>query len=282
MLELLTLPLQDSKAITKLRRQTVAAPGDEQSRIALGFELALAGCTYEAANILRPLRSRWKESRFGPSAREAIALQAWWSGHWKQLISLKRTRQYDAVKALIGDRSSRLWDLPPFLIHLGEILADEDEFDIADHLFNRVHYLSQRGLPKMNMNAFAYVSQAALIDVLCRKKDFAAALHQHRELVPNAGNAMAHEILRARLLVFAGRHDEAMQTMASIITIGRQFRSGYSRRLQEQFVAKSTELDPLRERADWQQMVQDPRAYLSNPRRRRSLSSTTAKRRSRR
>jgi len=112
------------------------------------------------------------------------------------------------------------------------------------------------------MEAFAYVSQAALVDILCRKGDAAAALERHLAIVPNSGNAMAHEIQHAKLLVAAGQLDEAMRKAASILVTATKHRTGYSKDIRLDFVTTSPALAPLRQRADWQSLIDDPAAYL--------------------
>ena len=116
--------------------------------------------------------------------------------------------------------------------------------------------------PKMPMAAFRYVAPAALIDVLRRSGDPAAALAQFRQITPNPGNVMAHEIQHAELLVAAGHLDEAMQQLAASLVTANQHRSGYSKTLRLDFVQSSPDLAPLRGRADWQPMLQNPEAYL--------------------
>ena len=215
MLRLQSFPLKEPRNIQKLRREADAAPANKDVRIALALALSRAGCTTEAASILRPLRSHWKTSEQAPLAQAAVDAQAWWNKNWKAFVALKRSGKTAAALALLGDRATHYWDLPPLLVHLGEIASDDDQLDLASHLFRRVFHLSERGVPGMKMEAFAYVAQAALADLLCTTGDAAAALESHRGIVPNPGNAMAHEIQHARLLVAAGHLDDAMQTAAS-------------------------------------------------------------------
>jgi hypothetical protein len=265
MLRLQSLPQKEPRHIQQLRRKAEAAPSNKDLQIAFALALSRAGCTYEAASILRPLRSHWVSSERATLARAAVDAQAWWNKNWKAFVHLKRSGKTADALALLGDRVTHYWDLPPLLMHLGEIAADDDHLELASHLFRRVFTLSERGLPGMKMEAFAYVSQAALADVLCKTGDAAAALDWHRNIVPNAGNAMGYEIQQARLLVAAGHHDDAMRAAASILVTAEKHRTGYSRDLRLEFIKSSPDLAPLRRRADWKMLQKDPVAYLRNP-----------------
>lgn len=262
MLRLQSFSLKDPRTVQNLRRKAEAAPSDNDMQIAFALALTRAGCTYEAAAILRPLRSHWKSSQGSELASEAIAAQAWWNKNWRQFVRLRRSDKEAAALALLGDRFLHYWDLPPLLTHLGEIAADKNQLALASHLFQRVAHLCERGLPKMNMEAFAYVSQAALVDVIYRKGEFAAALDRHRAITPNPGNAMAYEIHRTRLLVAAGHADDAMRYAATILVTAQKHRTGYSKTLRMEFIETSADLEPLRKRADWNLLLQDPEAYL--------------------
>jgi hypothetical protein len=266
MLRLHSFPLKEPRNIQALRRKASTAPSNSDLQMSLAIALSRAGCTYEAASILRPSRSHWKSSKDAPSAKAALDAQAWWNKNWRTFARLRHAGNNTAALALLGDRAAQYWDLPPLLLHLGGIAMDNDDLDLASHLFRRVLHLTGRGLPKMNMEAFAYVSRAALVDVLCRKGDTAAALARHRALVPNPGNAMAHEIQHARLLVKAGHLDEAMRQAAAILVTAKTHRTGYGKDLRLDFVNTSPDLKPLRRRADWKTMLQDPSAYLRGTR----------------
>jgi hypothetical protein len=262
MLRLSSFPQKDPQDILELRRKAEAAPSNADLQIALALALASAGCTYEAAALLRPLRSHWKLSPSSQLANEAVDAQSWWNRNGREFARLKYSGNKAGALALLGNRAAHYWDLPPLLLHLGEIAAHDDQLDLASHLFHRVFYLSGRGLPKMNMAPFAYVAQAALVDVLHRQGDAAAALDRHLAIKPNPGNAMAHEIQHARLLVAAGHLDAAMQKAAAILVTARKHRTGYGKELRMEFINTAPDLAPLRARADWKKMLDDPDGYL--------------------
>lgn len=262
LLRLQSFSIEDSRTVQELRREAEAAPSNTDVQIAFALALHQAGCTYEAASILRPLRGHWKKSQGSELAGAAIAAQGWWNKNWKQFVQLRQANRDDAALALLGDRVVHYWDLPPVLFHLGEIAAGRDQSDFANHLFHRVAFLAERGLPKMNMEAFRYVSQAALVDVMYRSGQFAAALDRHGAIIPNPGNAMGHQIQHAKLLVAAGRVEDAMRIAASILVTANKHRTGYSRVLRQEFIETSPDLRPLRKRADWTTMLHDPVAYL--------------------
>jgi hypothetical protein len=264
MLRLLSLPLKDQPNIRKLRHQAQAAPSDRDAQVALASALARAGCSYEAAAILRPLRSHWKTSKSAKLAGEAIEAQAWWNKNWRAFVRLKQSGKKAAALAVLGDRATQYWDMPPLLIHLAEIAANEGKPDLANHLYHRVLYLTERGLPKMNMEAFRYVSQAALADLLLQKGDAAAALDHHLSITPNPGNAMAHEMQHAELLVATRDLDGAMQKAALILVTANTHRAGYGKTMRIDFIKSSPALKPLRKRADWTLLLKDPAAYLRN------------------
>lgn len=262
MLQLQSFPREDDRKIQNRRRDAAAAPNDLDLQVALALALTRTGCTYEAASILRPLRKRWKASESAQSAEAAIRAQAWWNRNWREFTRLTGAGNKAGALALLGDRAEQYWDLPPLLVHLGKFAAQEGRSDLARHLFGRVAYLSERGLPKMNMAAFAYVAQAELVDLMSQSGEYAAALDRHLSIVPNHGNAMGHEIQHASLLVAAGRHDEAMRKAALILMTAQKYRTGYSKVLRMEFLTHSSELAPLRARADWQALQRDPEAYL--------------------
>lgn len=266
MQRLLTFPLQELRAIQRHRRDADAMPSDDGRRMALALALGRAGCTYEAALLLRPIRSHWKASKWSVLANETVEAQAWWSKNWREFVRLKRSQKKDTALALLGDRAVRYWDLPALLIHLGDNAAADDQLELASHLLQRVACLAERGLPKMNMEAFGYVAQAALVDVMHRRGDVAAALDRHRTIIANPGNAMAHEFQHVRLLVAAGQFDHAMRSAASILVTARKHRSGYSKVMRMEFIGTSPDLAPLRKRADWKTLLQDPGAYLRSTR----------------
>jgi hypothetical protein len=262
MLRLLSFPLKEPRTIQTLRRKAEAAPSDADAQVVLALALNRTGCTYEATSILRPLRAHWKASKDAPLATEAVAAQSWWNKNWRQFARLRHAGKKDAALALLGDRAVQYWDLPPLLMHLADMAVDDEHLDLASHLFQRVFDLSRRGLPNMDMAAFAYVSQSGLVDVLCRSGEPTAALAQHRAITPNPGNAMGHEIQHVRLLVAAGHLDEAMRAAAALIVTASKHRTGYSKDMRMDFIKSSPELAPLRKRPDWKALLRDPEAYL--------------------
>lgn len=267
MRRLQSFSLNEPGHIGKLRQAAARAPEDHARQIAFGLALAGSGCSYEAASVLRPLRAHWKSSEHARAAQAAIDAQAWWSKHWKQFVQLKHAGDKDAALAMLGDRVPLYWDLPPLLMHLGAIAADDGHLDLASHLYARVADLAARGLPKMPMAAFAYVAESALIDVLCKQGNAGAALERHRSVKPNTGNAMAHEMQRAQLLVAVGQFDAAMQQVARILVTARKHRIGYSKTMRTEFIEAAPELAPLRQSAGWNGVLQDPEAYLRGTRR---------------
>ena len=257
-------PLEEPHETKALRRKSAESPNDVAAQIAFGIALSQSGCTYEAAAILRPLRPHWKSSDVENSALIALEAQTWWNKHWQEFAKHKHAENKDAALTLLGDRAVLYWDLPPLLVHLGDFAASDGQLELANHLYRRVFYLSQRGLPKMNMAPFAYVAQAALVETLLRSGKPAEALERHRTIIPNPGNAMAHEIQYAKLLVATRNFDEAMRQAASTIITAKKHRSGYSRVTRLAFIEKAPELAPLRKRADWSAMLNDPVTYLRN------------------
>ena len=259
---LLDFPLQEPKMIAALRRK--AAAEQPAAQIDLGFALATAGCSYEAAAILRPLRTQWKSHGSAQAGRSALEAQTWWNKHWKTFVQAKRAGKTVEALNLLDGRAAVYWDLPPLLVHLGDIAKAGEEFDLAEHLYLRVAGLARRGLPGMNMAPFTYVAEASLIDVLLSSGQPAEALKRHRALVPNAGNAMAHEIQHAILLVANGDLDGAIRQAAATLVTAETQRSGYSRQIRKDFIDTAPELAPLRRLSDWQAMLDDPAAYLRN------------------
>lgn len=113
----------------------------------------------------------------------------------------------------------------------------------------------------MNMVAFAYASQASLIDVLLLRGKAKAALAAHEALSPNPGNAMAFEMQNVRVLVANKRDEDAMQCLARILVTADKQRTGYSKTMRVEFVEGAAELDRLRRRRDWKKLLEDPLRY---------------------
>ncbi|MDH3703783.1 MAG: hypothetical protein OEU46_21000, partial [Alphaproteobacteria bacterium] len=262
MLRLRDFSLEEPSETAALRRKCAERPNDVSGQIAFGVALSRSGCTYEASAILRPLRAQWKSSDDEQPARIALETQTWWNKNWRAFAQFKHAGNKEAALQLLGDRAVLCWDLPPLLVHLGDFAAGDGQFDLANHLYQRVAYLSQRGLPKMNMAPFAYVAQASLVETLLLSGKPGEALERHRAITPNAGNAMAHEIQHLKLLVATQNFDEAMRQAASTIMTAKKHRSGYSKVVRMEFIETAPELAPLRDRSDWTGMLNDPSSYL--------------------
>lgn len=262
MQRLTDFPIEESDHIREMRAKCVKEHEDVAPQIALGAALSGSGCSYEAASILRPLRKHWKLTDAAIQAQAALDAQSWWKKNWREFVQLKRAGNKDAALELLDDRAVHYWDLPPLLVHLGDIAAHDEELELASHLYRRVYYLSQHKLPKMDMKAFEYVAQAALADVLLRSGKPAEALEMHRAVQPNPGNAMAHELQFTRLLVATDNLDEAMRQAASTVITANKHRTGYSKKMRLEYIDQSPDLAPLRERTDWLTMLNDPIDYL--------------------
>lgn len=249
--------VQDSDEISALRCDLEA----EDRQVALGLALAKAGCSYEAAHFLRPTRKRWAGGPEADVAATALAALTWWNKTWRDIARSMQNNHAEAALKLVGDNLVHQWDQPALLLHLSSIARDRQDWPVARHLLDRVVYLSDRGLPKVDMAAFAYAASAGLLDVLAASGDTAAALAKYHALAPNPGNAMAHQILGARLLALAGHEDAAMAALADILVTARSARKCYSRDIRENFVLSAPELTKLRERPDWARLLDDPVAY---------------------
>ncbi|MEO0912474.1 MAG: hypothetical protein AAFY59_05720, partial [Pseudomonadota bacterium] len=151
---LLALPAEDGPEISALR----GAGG-----MALGFALAEAGCGVEAAKLLRPCRKEW-----GGRAEQGaavLAANAWWNREWRGFAQAVQADRVGEALALLGDGARWHWDRPPLLMHLGHVALGAGALDLAERVFARVVYLAGRGVPGIEMTAFAYAGPAALVDV---------------------------------------------------------------------------------------------------------------------
>lgn len=263
MYQLADFPLEDSLEIAELRAGAEDASSTANAAITLGLALSRSGCNYEASSILRPLRADWKATPAAPEAKAALAAQAWWNKHGLEFARLKHAGDRAGALRLLGARATDYWDQPPLLMHLSEFAAEDLAYDLAVHLLHRVAKLSDRGLPKMDMSAFAYVSRAGLVDLLLRQGNIADACSAYEALSPNSGNAMGHQILGIRTLAAAGNQDEAMEATAELLITAEKKRSGYSRTIRLEFVETSNDLSELRSRTEWPAMLEDPNAYLA-------------------
>lgn len=253
MQRLLEFDLHDNKDIGAHRK------GDAQ---ALGLALARAGCGVEAARILRPLRKSWADHESADAGKAALEAVAWWNKNWRDMAQARQAGRHDDVLALVGDRHLVLWDQPALLLHLAAIAEARANHALARHLLRRVVYLSDRGLPKMDMRPFRYAAEASLVDVLMSEGDLSAAKKAYQALTPNPGNAMAHQIQGAELLALSRQDGEAMCALADILVTANTGRKGWSADIRREFVDRSERLARLRSRGDWPAMLSDPADYL--------------------
>lgn len=260
--DLIDYPLKEPTKIRKLR--AASEDGADEGIIALGMALAKSGCTHEAAVILRPLRAKWKTHRDAEAGKAALEVQTWYNKNWRDFADLKHQGKIDQALALLGDRAAQFWDHPPILMHLGGFAIDMGKLDLAEHIFRRIAYLADRGVPKINMTAFVYAAQAALLDVLSTRGQADKALKLWRTLEHNPGNAMAQQLQGASLMVAAGAIDEALRQVADIIVTAQKERKGYSREVRMDFVDNSPDLESLRTHPDWASMRADPAGYLAS------------------
>ena len=263
---LIDFPLQEPRVVATKRRQHDAAPDDGEAALRLGIALARAGCSYEAALMLRLQRQLWKASPDAPDAKAALDAQAWWNKTWREFAQRSQAGDHDGALALLGDRAVQFWDFPPLLMHLGTFAKAKGQLDLADHIFRRISDLANRGLPKMNMAAFVYAAAANRVDVLLLRGKAADAQRTLAKLKPNPGNAMAHELQTVRVLVANGKDDAAMRSVAAMLTTARKHRAGYSRDIRLDFVDNAADLDGLRARDDWPAMRDNPEAYTKRKR----------------
>lgn len=261
--DLIDYPLKETSKIVKLR-EVAEASGADDDVIVFGMALAKTGCTYEAASLLRPKRAKWKNWPDAPTGKTALDVQSWYNKNWKQFARLKQAGQMEEALELLDGRASQFWDHPPILMHLGGFAMDQGKLDLAEHIFRRISYLADRGVPKINMVAFVYGAQAALLDVLSLRGDSKKALKLWRDLEHNPGNAMAQQLQGARLMVAAGESRMALRQVADIILTAEQARRGYSRDIRLEFVENSSDLSALRKHKDWAVMRADPVAYVAS------------------
>lgn len=255
-------PLEDPPEITELRDKVSRSSGAPSVMVELGLAMTKIGCNYEAASILRPLRSAWKSTPAAPIAKAALEAQTWWNKHGLEFARLKHAGKRVPALELLGARAVDYWDQPSLLMHFSEFLAEDLDYDLSGHLLRRVAKLADRGLPKMDMTAFSYVSRAALVDLLLRQGRMAESRAAYEQLPPQGANAMGHEILGIRTLAAIGELDRAMEATAALLLVAEKKRKGYSRDIRQEFVAKSDDISELRSRDDWSLMLADPRAYL--------------------
>ena len=259
---LLNYALEDPSEIAGLREAALQSPDEPAAMIGLGLALAKNSCTYEASQILRPLRVEWKSTPDASQAKAALDAQAWWNKNGLEFARIKHAKKRKAALALLGSRAVDYWDQPALLLHLSDFAAEDRAYDLAAHLLQRVAILSDRGLPKMDMTAFAFASRAGLVDVLLDQELAQEGRAAFEQLPPHAANAMSYEILDIRTLAALGEADRAMKAVAALIIVALTQRQGYSRTIRLDFVASSKDLAELRSRDDWSVMLEDPKAYL--------------------
>lgn len=264
MAELKKQAIEDSSEIARARKK--AAGKSVSGRMALGLALGRAGCGYEAACLLRPLRRHWQQGPWAGEIDAWLADDAWWRKHSREFVRLRRETPGIAADnralKLLGDRPGRRWDHPPLLAHLAEMAFARRDHALAFHLYQRLEYLTTRPVPRIPLAAFRYVARSGIIALLAATGHPHDALEKHREIRPNHGNVFAHAMQETGLLVACGRLDEALLLVARMLTTARFSRSGWSARVRERFVAASPELKPLRKCSEWKHLVQDPRGWL--------------------
>ena len=230
---------------------------------ALGISLAEAGCSYEAAHLLRPTRKVWRDDPEAATAKAALDAQTWWNKNWREFAQLMQAGRRDDALSLLGDRAVQYWDLPPLLMHLAALATDLGSYELGAHIYRRISGLAARGLPKMPMKAFSYASAAGLVEVMSLSGEPDAALEAYHRLMPNPGNAMAHQLQGARLMVAAGQTDAALRQAAEIAQTALAERKGYSREVRLNFLDNAAELAPLRELSVWQKVREAPADFLA-------------------
>lgn len=251
---LLGLAIEDSAEITALR------DGDP---VQLGLALAEAGCSVEAAPLLRPARKQWAADPRSEAARSALAAVTWWNKNWRAFAQAMQGNRFEEARELLGDQARNQWDRPPMLLHVSRVARHEGRPEIARHCLARLLYLCDRGLPKTDMTVFRYAAEASMVEILAEAGDVDAALAGYRNLTPNPGNLMGHQIQGAALLAQAGQAEAAMNAIAKLLATA-QTRKGWGRENREAFVTRDPVLDPLRQRSDWHQLLSDPAAYLKS------------------
>ncbi len=257
MANLSDLPLEDPPGLVSARKS---------GGVVLGMALARGGCSVEAAFILRPLQKDWSKGDEAALGKAALKAVAWWNKHWRDFARAMHADQFDKAQDILGDRAATLWDQPALVAHLGRLHRVAGNTALARHLFARLEYLSQRGVPKIDMGAFAYVAAAGLIDVLCDEQAYDAALEAYGAIAPNLGNIMAHQIQGARLLALADRSDDAMRALAELLITAEQRKKGWSGQIRRDFVNTAPELQALRSRPDWEGLLKAPAEYLGQAR----------------
>ncbi len=133
---LMTFEIAESAEIGHLRAAQHA--GVDAQAVSLGLALAKAGCSYEAAILLRPRRKLWKDSDAAEAGQAALQAQAWWNKNWREFAQARQAGQRDQALQMLGDRAVLFWDMPPLLMHLGAIATRDDKLDLAEHLFRRI------------------------------------------------------------------------------------------------------------------------------------------------
>ncbi|MEM7058933.1 MAG: hypothetical protein AAF557_15200 [Pseudomonadota bacterium] len=261
--DLIDFSLKEPPKIARLRALVKSAQ-DDDAVIALGVGLAKVGCSHEAAILLRPKRAKWKDHPDVAVCTAALQVQTWYNKNWKQFAGLKQAGDIDAALRMLDGRAKHFWDHPPILMHLGGFAVDRSKLDLAEHIFQRIGYLAERGVPKINMTAFVYGAQAALLDVLSLRGKSKTALSLWRKLEHNPGNAMARQLQGARLMTAAGESREALRQVADIIVTAEQGRRRYGRDVRLDFVENSPDLAALRKHKDWATMRSNPVGYVAS------------------
>ena len=217
MTPLIELPIEASAELQALR--------DADAPIDLALALGRSGCGYEAALILRPLRKQWKHEPWAAEAQTWLAAQTHWNKQGRTAAALRVQGETLAAEALIAQHEHAYWDFPPALMLLAGTAHSQRQFDRAKHLYRRLIYLATRGVPKINMVAYHYLSAANLIDIQAEQGDPVGALEALRKLEIHTGNRHHYDMLMAELLAMTGDIDAACQLVTKILRDAKK-RSG--------------------------------------------------------
>lgn len=231
------LPVEDSPRLVALR--AVDDP------IALARALGQHGCGYEAALILRPLRKRWRDAPWAEEAQQWLAAQTHWNKQGRQAAALRVQGDLFAAESLVSLHEGAYWDFPPALMLLAQIAQSDGRLERAKHLYQRLVYLAQRGVPKINMVAYGYLPAANLIDIQAEEGDPAGALAALRTLDVHTGNRHHYDMLLAELLAMTGDIDAACKLLTKIVRDAKR-RKGSTGSGRLKWAASEPRLAPLR------------------------------------
>ena len=257
---LLNHSIADAPALVKLRRGKARG-------LALGLALGRAGCGHEAALLLRPIKKSWQHE---PVAREINAwleAQTWWNAQWQVFAAAVNRQRIAQAERLLGGRARYRWDFPPLLMHVGNLAAARGERRLAMHIFRRVLYLVDRGVPKLpGLASFEYGALARLLELQADAGDVAGARRAYATMRHNPGNEVGYRMLGAYLLAKSGQLKPALARIADVMRPGKAKRNGWGKTYRESWLAKLAAIAPLRNHPDWKPMLKNPVAYLEQSR----------------